>query len=101
MSAGSTGAGQTCLTARAERVGQSAMRALAAGDWDTAAEWEEQRILSQDEVGRLLLEHGATNVHSSSSLSLAYGFRAPASRAGLYRPAAGQFRTASRAAAAR
>jgi hypothetical protein len=44
------------LTARAERAGQSAMWALAAGDWDTAAEWEEQRILSEDEVGRLLLE---------------------------------------------
>jgi uncharacterized cupin superfamily protein len=50
----------TRLAAEADRAWQSATWALAKGDWTAAAEWEEQRVLSEDKLARLPLSGAST-----------------------------------------
>ena len=44
------------LSAQMERARRAVTAALATGDWTAAAEWEEQRVVSEDELARLILE---------------------------------------------
>jgi hypothetical protein len=46
----------TLLAAQADRARRSATWALATGNWTAAAEWEEQRVISEDQLACLLGE---------------------------------------------
>ena len=46
----------TMLETQADAEWRAATRALATGDWTTAANWEERRVITEDALAQLLIE---------------------------------------------